>query len=123
MAYIAYSSEDNRVMHIGALTRDFTGVQVRGGGMTTSVPDRCRQMLAIDMAAQKNGRCHDCQRSARLHVGEVAGLPSNHTESTQKSTLRHVYKVLQTLALPTLASDVTSRSSCLRLHHALLDCG
>ncbi len=28
-AYIAYSSEDNRVMHIGPLTRDFTNVEVR----------------------------------------------------------------------------------------------
>jgi len=27
-AYIAYSSEDNRVMHIGPLTRDFTNVEV-----------------------------------------------------------------------------------------------
>ena len=33
MAYIAYSSEDNRVMHIGPLTRDFTGVQVRRAGI------------------------------------------------------------------------------------------
>jgi hypothetical protein len=28
-AYVAYSSEENRVMHISQLTRDFTGVQVR----------------------------------------------------------------------------------------------
>lgn len=33
VAYIAYSSEDNRVMHIGPLTRDFTGVQVRCAGV------------------------------------------------------------------------------------------
>lgn len=36
VAYIAYSSEDNRVMHIGPLTRDFTGVQARRAGMLTA---------------------------------------------------------------------------------------
>ena len=41
MAYIAYSSEDNRVMHIGPLTRDFTGVQVQCDGSLTCVLLSC----------------------------------------------------------------------------------